>query len=91
MNEIERKATEVQLGVLKLQHLLLKSQLKGDLPGHPFRGGIATTTTAAVADWTVSGGGVAGLGEVISSGRTTRRINSIILSQSAIDASMACG
>lgn len=38
MNEIERKAAEVQPGVLKLQHLLLESQLKGDLPGHPFRG-----------------------------------------------------
>lgn len=38
MNEIERKAAEVQLGVLKLQHLLLKSQIKGDTPGHPFRG-----------------------------------------------------
>jgi hypothetical protein len=38
MNEIERKAAEVQLGVLKLQHLLLKSQIQGDLPGHPFRG-----------------------------------------------------
>jgi hypothetical protein len=38
MNEIERKLAEVHLGVLKLQHKLLESQLKGDLPGHPFRG-----------------------------------------------------
>jgi hypothetical protein len=38
MNDLQRKAAEIQLGVLKLQHKLLESQLKGDVPGHPFRG-----------------------------------------------------
>jgi hypothetical protein len=38
MNDLQRKAAEVQLGVLKLQHKLLESRLKGDKPGHPFRG-----------------------------------------------------
>jgi len=47
MNEIELKAVEVQLGVLKLQHLLLTSRLKGDSPGHPFRGN----------QWSGGGGG----------------------------------
>ena len=49
MNDLQHKAAEVQLGVLKLQHTLLKSQLKGDLAGHPFRGN----------QW--SGGGAGGM------------------------------
>lgn len=47
MNEPQRKAAEVQLGVLKLQHKLLESRLKGDKPGHPFRGN----------QWSGEGGG----------------------------------
>ena len=38
MDDLQRKAAEVQLEVLKLQHKLLESRLKGDTPGHPFRG-----------------------------------------------------
>lgn len=34
MNDLELKAAEVQLGVLKLQHLLLESQLKSNPEGH---------------------------------------------------------
>jgi len=69
MNEIERKVVEVQLGVLKLQHLLLKSQIKGDLPGHPFRGN------------QFSGGGGGGGGDSGKSLSTSARNDSIAAQQ----------